>query len=36
MVDSPQKIGNGTEEMVLKGKDRKKWRESEVEFLDLS
>jgi Holliday junction resolvase YEN1 len=35
-VDSPQKIGNGTEEMVLKGKDRKKWRESEVEFLDLS
>jgi Holliday junction resolvase YEN1 len=32
-VDSPQKVGDGA---VLKGKDRRMWRESEVELLDLS
>jgi Holliday junction resolvase YEN1 len=36
-VDSPQKLGDGGGGAeVLKGKDRRKWRESEVEFLDLS
>lgn len=35
-VDSPQKAVAGGADLVLKGKDRRKWRESEVEFLDLS
>ncbi|KAH7396612.1 flap structure-specific endonuclease [Phaeosphaeria sp. MPI-PUGE-AT-0046c] len=35
-VDSPQKVPDGAATTVLKGKDRKKWRESEVDFLDLS
>lgn len=35
-VDSPQKLDKGSAGAVLKGKDRKKWRESEVDFLDLS
>lgn len=34
-VDSPQKVNEGGDE-VLRGKARKKWRESEVEILDLS
>ncbi|KAH5603913.1 hypothetical protein HBI26_062810 [Parastagonospora nodorum] len=34
-VDSPQKVGGGGD-AVLKGKERKKWRESEVDFLDLT
>jgi Holliday junction resolvase YEN1 len=34
-VDSPQESDGGAA-TVLKGKERKKWRESEVEFLDLS
>jgi Holliday junction resolvase YEN1 len=34
-VDSPQK-GDNAADVVLKGKDRRKWRESEVELLDLS
>jgi Holliday junction resolvase YEN1 len=35
-VDSPQKAVAGGADPVLKGRDRRKWRESEVEFLDLS
>jgi Holliday junction resolvase YEN1 len=35
-VDSLQKLDGGVPSEVLKGKDRRKWRESEVEFLDLS
>jgi Holliday junction resolvase YEN1 len=35
-IDSPQAIDGGGPSEVLKGKDRRKWRESEVEFLDLS
>lgn len=35
-VDSPQKVVDGSAAAVLKGKDRRKWRESEVDFLDLS
>jgi Holliday junction resolvase YEN1 len=35
-VDSPQKADGGEGDMVLKGKERRKWRESEVELLDLS
>ncbi|KAF2830495.1 hypothetical protein CC86DRAFT_343267 [Ophiobolus disseminans] len=35
-IDSPQRSCKGTEETIPKGKDRRKWRESEVEFLDLS
>jgi Holliday junction resolvase YEN1 len=35
-IDSPQKADDGTAEALLKGKDRRRWRESEVEFLDLS
>ncbi|KAF1911166.1 hypothetical protein BDU57DRAFT_552386 [Ampelomyces quisqualis] len=35
-VDSPQKVDGAGGEEVLKGKDKKKWRESEVELLDFS
>ncbi|KAH7083220.1 flap structure-specific endonuclease [Paraphoma chrysanthemicola] len=35
-VDSPQKATAGAADSVPKGKDRRKWRESEVDFLDLS
>jgi Holliday junction resolvase YEN1 len=35
-VDSPQKAVAGGADLVFKAKDRRKWRESEVEFLDLS
>jgi Holliday junction resolvase YEN1 len=35
-VDSPQKTGDGIGATVLRDKDRRKWRESEVELLDLS
>jgi Holliday junction resolvase YEN1 len=34
-VDSPQKGDSGAD-VVLKGKERRKWRESEVELLDLT
>ncbi|KAH9864125.1 hypothetical protein J1614_010059 [Plenodomus biglobosus] len=34
-VDSPQKADGG-KDIVLKGKDRRKWRESEVEVLDFT
>ncbi|KAJ4371517.1 hypothetical protein N0V83_004736 [Neocucurbitaria cava] len=35
-VDSSQKVSERIEDAVLKGKERRKWRESEVEVLDLS
>jgi Holliday junction resolvase YEN1 len=35
-VESPQKGGDSTGDTVLKGKERRKWRESEVELLDLT
>lgn len=35
-VDSPEKSGEGASELVPKGKDRRKWRESAVEVLDLT
>jgi Holliday junction resolvase YEN1 len=35
-VDSPEKTGDGASGLVLKGKDRRKWRESAVEVLDLT
>jgi Holliday junction resolvase YEN1 len=35
-IDSPEKAGNVAAETVLKGKDRRKWRESAVEVLDLT
>ncbi|KAF2036633.1 hypothetical protein EK21DRAFT_105944 [Setomelanomma holmii] len=35
-VESPHWIATAGSDVVLKGKDRKKWRESEVDFLDLS
>jgi len=35
-VDSPEKVGEDATEPVLKGKDRRKWRESAVEELDLT
>jgi len=34
-LDSPQKVDSDGD-AVLKGKERKKWRESEVDFLDLT
>ncbi|KAF2849887.1 flap structure-specific endonuclease-like protein [Plenodomus tracheiphilus IPT5] len=34
-VDSPQKT-DGSKDVVLKGKERRKWRESEVEVLDFT
>lgn len=34
-LDSPRKVDGGGD-AVLKGKERKKWRESEVDFLDLT
>ena len=35
-VDSPEKTGDSVAGVVLKGKDRRKWRESAVEVLDLT
>lgn len=35
-VDSPQKLGGVADGIVLKGKVRRKWRESEVEVLDFT
>ncbi|KAF7452465.1 XPG-I multi-domain protein [Pyrenophora tritici-repentis] len=35
-VDSPEKTGEGAVGLVPKGKDRRKWRESAVEELDLT
>ncbi|KAI4710816.1 hypothetical protein J4E89_004406 [Alternaria sp. Ai002NY15] len=35
-VDSPEKIVEGEAGLVLKGKERRKWRESAVEMLDLT
>lgn len=35
-VDSPQKTVGSTEGVVLKGKERRKWRESEIEVLDFT
>jgi Holliday junction resolvase YEN1 len=35
-VESPQKADGGGGDTVLKGKERRKWRESEVELLDLT
>lgn len=35
-ADSPQKAGTGAVDIVPKGRERKRWRESEVEVLDLT
>lgn len=35
-IDSPPKTSDGPKEVIPKGKDRRIWRESEVEILDLS
>ncbi|KAF1945329.1 hypothetical protein EJ02DRAFT_451631 [Clathrospora elynae] len=35
-IDSPDKAGQNDGGLVLKGKERRRWRESEVEVLDLS
>ncbi|KAG9187477.1 holliday junction resolvase YEN1 [Alternaria panax] len=35
-VDSPEKAGDGAKGLVLEGKERRKWRESAVEILDLT
>ena len=35
-VDSPRKMDENGGDVTLKGRDRRKWRESEVELLDLS
>ncbi|KAF1845413.1 flap structure-specific endonuclease-like protein [Cucurbitaria berberidis CBS 394.84] len=35
-IDSPPKVGEGVANAELKGKERRKWRESEVEVLDLT
>ncbi|KAI4643069.1 hypothetical protein J4E93_007138 [Alternaria ventricosa] len=35
-VDSPEKTAGGEAGLVLKGKERRKWRESAVEMLDLT
>jgi Holliday junction resolvase YEN1 len=35
-VDSPEKTGGAEAGLVLKGKERRKWRESAVPMMDLT
>jgi Holliday junction resolvase YEN1 len=35
-IDSPEKTGDAEAGLVLKGKERRKWRESAVPMMDLT